>query len=157
MSGTQTRSNQSDICRLIWRNLPARKIIITERQRIEKICQMDRGTKRIHCEVQNSTLPPPLLPTTTTICPLLKCHCDENFRIHCFCIFWIFKWYLLTCPSRFVQQAREDFFFSRFFPRIFRPPLVNHVPATPLGLAALWRHTPNQLGSHGVFCFYISM
>ena len=45
---------------------------------------------------------------------LLKCHCDEIFRIHCFCIFWIFKWYLLTCPSRFVQQAREDGFFYGF-------------------------------------------
>ena len=44
----------------------------------------------------------------------LKSHCDEVFRIHCFCIFWIFKWYLLTCPSRFVQQAREDGFFYGF-------------------------------------------
>ena len=78
-------------------------------------------------------------------------------RIHCFCIFWIFKWYLLTCPSRFVQQVREDGFFLRFSQNIFRPPLLNHVPATPEGLAALWRHWPNQLGAHGEFCSNISM
>ena len=50
---------------------------------------------------------------------VLKCHCDEIFRSHCFCIFWIFKWYLLTCPSRFVQQAREDGFFYGFFRKFF--------------------------------------
>ena len=49
----------------------------------------------------------------------LKGHCDEIFRIHCFCIFWIFKWYLLTCPGRFVQQAREDVFFHAFSREFF--------------------------------------
>ena len=60
-----------------------------------------------------------LVPSLKTTAPIfleifLKCHCDEIFRIHCFCIFWIFKWYLLTCPSRFVQQAQEDGFFYGF-------------------------------------------
>ena len=49
----------------------------------------------------------------------LKCHCDEIFQIHCFCILWIFKWYSLTCPSRFVQQAREDAFFHGFSREFF--------------------------------------
>ena len=54
-----------------------------------------------------------------SLCTKLKCHCDEIFRIRCFCIFWIFKWYLLTCPSRFVQQVREDGFFYGFSRNFF--------------------------------------
>ena len=49
------------------------------------------------------------------------------------------------------------FFFLRFFQKIFLPPLLNHLPATPQGLAASLCHAPNQLGAHGEFYYNISM
>ena len=61
----------------------------------------------------------------------LKYHCDEIFQVLCFCIFWIFKWYLLTCPSRFVQQAREDGFF-KVFPKTFLAAIVKSCSCNPI-------------------------